>query len=177
MTITDRLDPISYGLTTEELARYRIESETLSIAIKEIEENQGHTYIKYEAALRIMSKWIEKNKYPFDSKAAIKQRLTDLGVTLDPALVEQINRVNETALGIHMIKIYQALFNKDYAEQRVLEPDDDDDISRKSVLALLLTGQTTLDVFFLLSSLTDTACLIMETVDNPSPPMMRKSLA
>ena len=144
--------------------------------MEEIEESSS-TYIKYDATLRIMSKWIEQNKYPFDTKAAIRQRLTNLGVILDPLVVEQINRVSETALGIHMIKIHHALFNKDYGEHPVLEPDDDDDIDRKGVLALLLTGQTTLDVFFLLNSLTDTACLTAETVHNPSPPMRRNPLA
>jgi len=176
VTITDRLDPISYGLTAEELARYRIESETLSIAMEEVEESSS-TYIKYDTTLRIMSKWIEKNKYPFDTKAAIRQRLTNLGVILDPAVVEQMNRVDETALGILMMKIHHALFNRDYAEHPVLEPDDDEDINRKSVLALLITGQTTLDVFFLLNSLTDTACLTAEPVHNPSPPMRRNPLA
>ena len=176
MTITDRLDPISYGLTAEELARYRIESESLSIAMEKVEESSC-TYIKYDEALRIMSRWIEKNKYPFDTKAAIRQRLTNLGVILDPAVVEETNRVDETALGIHMMKIHHALFNKDYGEHPVLEPDDDDDIDRKGVLALLQTGQTTLDVFFLLNSLTDTACPIIESVENPSPPMRRNPLA
>jgi hypothetical protein len=169
VTITERLDPISYGLTAEELRRYRQESLTLSVAITDIGSGTS-TYLKRSELLAILSKWMNHNHYPFDDRAVLRQALTNLGVLLDLEQIESIDAVLDTALGKHMKRLHSAVYNRDYGVFTDLEPDGDGDINKDGASVLLQTGRSDLDVYFLMTSLMDITCPVEK---NPSPPMRR----
>lgn len=171
MTISERLDPVSYGLTAEELSRYRTESMALDRTIGQVTK-AGATYIKHSDLLNLMLKWMAKCHYHIDSKATLRARLVALGVSLDPMTV--IDGIENTALGNYMLKIHTALVTQEYSEFAALSPDGDDDISRNYICTLLQTGRTDMDIYYILNSLQSTEC---SAEKNPSPPMRKKHQA
>ena len=170
MTIHDRLDSISSGITPEDLIRYERESTTFAHLIKKT-LNKNSSYTTSDDVISWLDEWHDANSYRVSSDDIIVKKLQDLGVIVTPIQIKPAAIEAVTPLGSYLVELKSAFVNEDFANFAGMGPDSDGDISRSQLNSALRGVKAQMDIFYILDGLVSDEVNVDE---NPSPPMRIK---